>query len=108
MLIPFKCPECGKKYWIELSIRYELYNYVGAMSELARIHIKDAIVRDIWTDEEVAFEVQRTIASLLKEGIPRKQVVEEVSQLYGIPAIHVDELIENLLSKVPELNTPVG
>ena len=105
MLIPVRCPRCKEKFWVEFSIKYELYKYVEAMSELTRIHIKDAIVRDVWTDEEVASEVQRTIASLLRRGVPRKQVVEEVSELYGIPQVHVDELIENLLSKVPELNS---
>jgi hypothetical protein len=51
-----------------------------------RIFIKEANLKGVWDYEEIAFEVQRTIASLLRRGIPRRQVVEEVSQLYEIPA----------------------
>ena len=49
------------------------------------------------TDEHITYEVKRTVAGMLWDGIPPKQVVEEASALYGIP----EECVEEVVAAVP-------
>jgi hypothetical protein len=48
-------------------------------------------------DEQIAYEVKRTVAGMLRGGVPRRQVVEETSALYGIP----EECVEEVVAAVP-------
>lgn len=41
--------------------------------------------------------VKRTVAGMLRRGVPRRQVVEETSTLYGIP----EECVEEIVAAVP-------
>jgi len=49
---------------------------------------------------QIAHDVKRTVAAMLRDGIPRRQIVGETSALYGIPQECVEEVI---LASPPQL-----
>gem|GEM_PF-6534116 len=55
--------------------------------------LKYGHVSGVYTDEEIAQDLKRTVAAMLRDGIPRRQIVEETSALYGIPAECVEEVV---------------
>ncbi|MDK2889612.1 MAG: hypothetical protein PWR21_244 [Methanoculleus sp.] len=59
--------------------------------------LKYARVNGTYEDEEIAHDLKRTVYAMLRDGIPRRQIVEETSALYGIPA----ECVEEVVAAVP-------
>jgi cytochrome c-type biogenesis protein CcmH/NrfF len=49
---------------------------------------------------QIAHDLKRTVAAMLRDGIPRRQIVEETSALYGIPT----ECVEEVVAAVPAEN----
>ncbi len=50
-----------------------------------------------WALLYIVHDLKRTVAAMLRDGIPRRQIVEETSALYGIPA----ECVEEVVAAVP-------
>ena len=46
----------------------------------------------------IVHDLKRTVAAMLRDGIPRRQIVEETSALYGIPAECVEEVVAAVLA----------
>jgi len=80
-----------------VSFRYEKYADVDSSQELSRYLLKFGCVNGIYEDEVIAFDLKRTVAGMLRDGVPRRQVVEEASALYGIP----EECVEEVVAAVP-------
>jgi len=100
MLIPVTVRH--QRVWADVVFRCEKYIYADAPGETSRYLLKSAHVRGTYTDEEVAHDVRRTVTAWLRDGIPRRQVVREVSEIYGIPpacvGLIVDEVIPDIKS----------
>ena len=91
MLIPVQVSP-RRRVWADVSFRYEKYVYGSSGEEACRYLIKYGKVDGIYEDEEIAYDVRRTVAARLRDGVPRRQVIEETSALYGIPEECVDEV----------------
>lgn len=100
MIVPITIK--GKRYWIEFSVKAELWTPIPDITELRKLVLKNINVKKIYEDWEIAHEVRRTAISLLKRGVKPKRVVKEIQELYGIPEIHVFEVLEDLLFEVAE------
>lgn len=85
-----------RRVWIDVSFHYEKQIYAGAFEDLTRYLLKYGHVDGVYEDEQIAHDVKRTAASMLRDGIRPAQVVEEVSQLYGIPVLCVEEVLADL------------
>lgn len=92
MLIPVRV-SARRRVWVDVSFRYEKHIYAGSHEEVYRYLIKYGRVDGVYEDEEIAYDVRRTVAARLRDGVPRRQVVEETSALYGIPEDCVDEVV---------------
>ena len=75
----------------DVSFRYEKHIYANSPEELAKYILKYGHVSGVYTDEEIAHDLKHTVAAMLRDGIPRRQIVEETSALYGILAECVEE-----------------
>lgn len=92
MLLPVRVsPHC--RVWADVSFRYEKHIYSGSTEDVARYTLKYGRVNGVYEDEEIAHDLKRTIAGMLRRGVPRRQVVEETSALYGIPEECIDEVV---------------
>nr|WP_303715987.1 hypothetical protein [Methanoculleus marisnigri] len=92
MLLPIKVSP-RRRVWADVSFRFEKHVYAESTEDVARYTLKYGRVNGIYEDEEIAFDLKRTVSSMLRDGIPAKQVVEETSQIYGIPQECVEEVI---------------
>lgn len=92
MLLPVRVSP-RRRVWIDVSFHYEKQIYAGAFEDLTRYLLKYGRVDGVYEDEEIAYDVRRTVAARLRDGVPRRQVVEETSALYGIPEDCVDEVV---------------
>ncbi len=92
MLLPVNVSP-HRRIWIDVSFRYEKQVYAGSLEETCRYLIKYGHVDGVYEDEQIAFEVRRTVASMLRDGVPEEQVIKEVSNLYGIPPACVEEVV---------------
>ncbi|AEA46851.1 hypothetical protein [Archaeoglobus veneficus] len=98
MLAPVRIK--GQRYWIEFSIRGELWTPIPDITELRKLVLKEICINDVYEDWEIAYDVKRTAAMLLKRGLSPKQVVQEMVELYGIPEPHVFEVLEGLVLQI--------
>jgi len=96
MLFPVQC-ECGRRLWAEISITYDKRIYANSIDEVAEYILKHAIVKDVYKEEEIAPEIKRTLAGLLKVT-SKSEAIKEVSQLYGIPEEYVVGILENIIA----------
>ncbi len=92
MLLPIKISP-RRRVWADVSFRYEKHIYASSTEDVARYTLKYGRVNGIYEDEEIAQDLKRTVYSMLRDGIPRRQIVEETSALYGIPAECVEEVV---------------
>lgn len=92
MLLPVQV-SARRRVWVDVSISYEKQVYAGAFEDLTRYILKQGHVDGVYEDEEIADDVRRTCCGLLRTGAPTAQVVEEVSAIYGIPEVCVEEII---------------
>ncbi len=90
MLVPIQVSP-RRRIWVEISIYYD--EQVNSTGELTRYVLKYGRADGIYEDEEIADDVNRTCCGLLRTGAPTAQVVEEVSAIYGIPEVCVEEII---------------
>ena len=100
MLLPIKCPCCGKSYWIETSINYEEYVYVGSEFELKRYVLKNQNIIRIWEDEELAYEIKEQFSRLVKSGERLDNALKIVSEIYGVPILALEELLSDLITEI--------
>ncbi len=70
--------------WANVSFRYEKHIYAGSAEDVARYTLKYGRVNGVYEDEQIAYEVKRTVAGMLQRGVPYRQVAEETSALYSI------------------------
>lgn len=92
MLLPIKISP-RRRVWADVSFRYEKHIYASSTEDVARYTLKYGRVNGIYEDEEIAHDLKRTVAAMLRDGIPRRQVVEEASLIYGIPQECVEEAV---------------
>lgn len=92
MLLPIKVSP-RRRVWADVSFRFEKHVYTGSTEDVARYTLKYGRVNGIYEDEEIAHDLKRTVAAMLRDGIPLRQVVEETSALYGVPQDCVEEVI---------------
>jgi len=92
----------GKKYWIEFSIPYELWASITDYTELKKLVLKGVNVKNVYKYDEIAYDIKRTVASLLKDDYSIKQVVREVSELYEIDEAYVSEVIDEFIIRKPQ------
>lgn len=92
MLIPVKVSP-HRRVWADVSFRYEKHIYANSPEELSEYILKYGHVSGIYTDEEIAHDLKRTVAAMLRDGIPPRQVVKEASLIYGIPQECVEEAV---------------
>lgn len=95
MLVPVQVSP-RRRVWADISFRYEKQIYANSSEETCRYVIKYGHVDGVYEDEQIAYDVRRTVAGMLRDGVPSRQVVEETSALYGIPPICVEEVIEGI------------
>jgi hypothetical protein len=100
MLIPVTVPHHHQRIWVDVTFRYEKYIYADAPGEVSKYLLKYARVRDTYTDEDVAYDVRRTVTGRLRDGVSPRQVVQEVSEIYGIPPACVDSIVEEVAAEV--------
>jgi hypothetical protein len=100
MLLPVRVSP-NRRIWIDVSFRYEKQVYAGALEDLTRYVLKSGHVDGVYEDEQIAYDVKRTIAGMLRDGIPRRQAVEETSALYGIPIGCVEEVVDEVSAAIP-------
>ena len=81
------------RFWVDMSFHYEKYADVNSPEKLSKYLLKYGHVNGVYTDEEVAQDLKRTVAAMLRDGVSPRQVVKEVSALYGIPEECVDEVV---------------
>ncbi|MGE4375356.1 MAG: hypothetical protein AB7D01_06580 [Methanoculleus sp.] len=55
--------------------------------------LKCTRVNGTYEDGEITHDLKRTVAAMLRDGVPRRRVVEETSVLYGIPEECVEEVV---------------
>ena len=96
MLLPVRVSP-HRRVWADVSFRYEKHIYAGSTEDVARYTLKYGRVNGVYEDEEIAHDLKRTVAGMLRRGVPRRQVVEETSALYGIP----EECVEEVVAAVP-------
>jgi hypothetical protein len=72
-----------RRVWADVSFQYENYADVDSPQELSRYLLKFGRVNGVYEDEEIAHDLKRTVAGMLRRRVPRRQVVEETSVLYG-------------------------
>jgi len=92
MLIPIQVSP-RRRVWADVSFRYEKFVYGSSGEEACRYLIKYGHVDGIYEDEQIAYDVHRTVSSMLRDGVPREQAVAETSALYGIPPVCVEEVV---------------
>lgn len=92
MLLPIKVSP-RRRVWADVSFRFEKHVYTGSTEDVARYTLKYGRVNGIYEDEQIAYEVKRTVAGMLRDGTPRNQVIAEASALYGIPPEYVEEAV---------------
>lgn len=102
MLAPIEIE--GKRYWIEFSVIYDVYEDPTDYTALRNYILDNASIKGVYCDEEIGPELRRTVASLLKSGYDSKQIVEDVKELYGIPEVHVNEVMDDLMLQVKQEN----
>jgi len=95
MLLPIKVSP-RRRVWADVSFRFEKHVYTGSTEDVARYTLKYGRVNGIYEDEQIAYEVKRTVAGMLRDGVPLPQVVAEASALYGIPPVYVEEVVEGI------------
>lgn len=95
MLLPVRVSP-RRRVWIDVSFHYEKQVYAGALEDLTRYILTHGHVDGVYEDEQIAYDVKRTAAAMLRDGIQPAQVVEEVSQLYGIPVLCVEDVLAEL------------
>jgi len=100
MLVPVQVSP-RRRVWADISFQYEKQIYVGSDEAACRYLIKYGHVDGIYEDEQIAYDVRRTVAGMLRDGVPRCQVIEETSALYGIPPICVEEVVEGVVAVAP-------
>jgi hypothetical protein len=83
MLFPVEC-FCGRRIWVEVSINYEKYIFTDSVENLAAYFLRYATVKKVYKEEEIAYEIKKTIHSLLNRGLKKNQIVEEISEIFGI------------------------
>lgn len=96
MLLPIKVSP-HRRVWADVSFCYEKQIYADSTEELSRYLLKYGRVNGVYEDEQIAYEIRRTVSSMLRRGIARAQVVAEASALYGIP----EECVEEVVAAVP-------
>ncbi len=96
MLLPVQVSP-RRRVWADVSFRYEKYADVDSSQELSRYLLKYGKVNGVYEEEQIAYEVRLTVSSMLRRGVPRRQIVEEVSLLFGIP----EECVEEVISAIP-------
>jgi len=92
MLIPVNVSP-HRRVWAEVSLRYEKYIFTGSTEDVARYTLKYCRVNGVYEDEEIAHDLKKTVAGMLRDGISPKQVVAETSALYGIPQEYIEEVV---------------
>jgi len=92
MLLPVNVSP-HNRLWIDVAFRYEKYVYADTAEEVSKYMLKYGHVDGVYPDEQIAHEVRRTVAALLRDGVPCRQVIEEVSMLYGIPPEYVEDVV---------------
>jgi len=100
MLIPVQVSP-RRRVWIDVSFHYEKQVYAGALEDLTRYILTHGHVDGVYEDEQIAYDVKRTAAAMLRDGVSRRQVVEETSMLYGIPLACVEEVIDEVTTAIP-------
>ncbi|MDN7025063.1 hypothetical protein FGU65_09215 [Methanoculleus sp. FWC-SCC1] len=103
MLLPVKVSP-SRRVWADVSFCYEKQIYANSSEELSRYLLKYGRVNGVYEDEQIAYEIRRTVSSMLRRGVPHRQVVEEASTLYGIP----EECVEEVVAAVPAENSTPG
>ncbi len=97
MLFSVECPHCGKKLWADVGITCERRVYSSSPLELEEYILKYAIAYKTYTDEEIAYWVKRTIASMIRMNrFSKEQIIKDVSILYGIPEHYIEEIYEEV------------
>lgn len=91
MLIPVVYK--NHQIWVDVSFRYEKHIYAGSTEDVARYTLKYGRANGVYEDEQIAHDIRRTVAGMLRDGTPHDQVVAETSALYGIPPEYVEETI---------------
>jgi len=107
MLIPVSVPH-HQRIWVDVTFRYEKYIYGDAEAEVSKYLLKYARVKNTYTDEEVSYDVRRTVAGRLRDGVPPLQIVQEVSEIYGIPPGCVDIIIEEVAAEIVSSSPPAS
>ena len=96
-----ECPYCGKKLWADVGITCERRVYSSSPLELEEYILKYAIAYETYTDEEIAYWVKRTIASMIKMNrFSKEQIIKDVSKLYGIPEIYIEEIYDEVVFEI--------
>lgn len=99
MLLPVNVSP-RNRLWIDVAFRYEKFIYADTPEEVSRYVLTYGHVDGVYPDEQVAHEVRRTVTAMLRRGVAPRQVVKEVSMLYGIPPECVEEVVAAMPVKV--------
>lgn len=94
----------GRRYWIEFSIVYDVYEDPSDYTALREYILDKASISGIYSDEEIAPDLRRTVASLLRSDLDSKQILKDVKELYGIPGEYVEEIIDDIIVQVDQKN----
>ena len=100
MLLPVRVSP-HRRVWIDVSFQYEKQVYAGSLEDLTRYVLKSGHVDGVYEDEQIAYDVKRTVAGMLRDRVPRRQIVEEISALYGIPIGCVEEVVAEVATMTP-------
>lgn len=99
MLIPVNISP-RRRIWVDVSFRYEKQICVNSPEALYRYILKYGHVDGVYDDEQIAYDVRRTITSRLQDDVSRRQVVWEVSDIYGIPVECVGGIMDEVMPEI--------
>ena len=100
MILPLTCPECEKRFWVEISIKADEYVYVGSEEELKKYVIREINIIKIWDDEELGKEIRGQFCRLIKSGDSIERAIKIISEIYGIPVLLLEEFLSDLIEEV--------
>jgi len=105
MLLPFQCPDCGKRLFIELKISYEERTYLNSINELKEYVLKEANIIEIHEFEELAYKIRQDFAEMINKGENWRRALKILSEVYGIPILVLEELLSDLIDQIKVVMT---
>lgn len=95
MLVPVQC-SCGRRFWLEFSIKAEEKMYLHSIDELREYLLKEINVLRIHEDD-ITQELREQFCKLIENGEDYRRALKIISEIYGIPALILEDILYDLI-----------